>query len=69
MLRGEVGEDFGAAERRDDAVAFGEGEAGRLEAEARGGTGDCGTCLVYTRSKCMEESRRTEPDARRHGEP
>ena len=67
MLRSEVGEDFGAAERRDDAIAFGEGEAGRFETEAGGGTGDCGMCLVYTRSKRMEERRRTEPDARRHG--
>ena len=41
VLRCEVCEDFGLAEGRDDAFAVREGDTRHLEAEARGGTGDC----------------------------
>ena len=41
VLRLELVEDLGLAERRDDAVAVRKGAARPLEAEARGGAGDC----------------------------
>ena len=41
VLRLELVEDLGLAEGRDDAVAVRKGAAGHLEAEARGGAGDC----------------------------